>query len=125
MSGRAYDSSWDSDNEELFDAKYEEWEKRNWKKWLKENLSFPFRAKRMEDDDEAYFTHIAKHAPFRLGHTMEVLGLSLEDDKYGIIVKVREKNEVGEIPLCDLEARPKNDKNFWPVREYVVWFANR
>jgi len=24
----------------------------------------------------------------------------------------------------DLEVRPKTDKNFWPVREYVVWFAN-
>lgn len=34
-------------------------------------------------------------------------------------------SRVGAVPLCDLEARPKHDKNFWPVREYVVWFANR
>jgi hypothetical protein len=125
VSIRPYDSSWDSGSEKLFDKKYEEWEKRDWMKWLKDNLAFPFKVERMEDEDDAYFTNIAKHEPFRLGHTMDVLELSLEDDLYGIIVKVREGNKIGEVPLCDFEVRPKHDKNFWPVREYVAWFANR
>ena len=49
----------------------------------------------------------------------------MEDESQGIIVEVREKNRIGSVPLCDVEVTPKTDKNFWPVREYVVWFANR
>ncbi len=120
-----YDSSWDRGNEEIFNKKYREWKKRDWMKWLKDNLSFPFKAKRMEDNDDAHFTDVAKYESFRLGHTMDVLELSSEDDLYGIIVKVREKRRVGAVPLCDLSVTSKGDRNFWPVREYVVWFANR
>ena len=120
-----YDSSWDCRNEKLFNKKYQEWKQRDWTKWLKDNLLFPFKAKRMEDNDDAYFTDVAKYEPFRLGHTMEVLGLSSEDDLYGIFVKVREKRRVGTVPMCDLSVTSKADRNFWFVREYVVWFANR
>ena len=72
-----YDSSWDlvrsrrgnlPKSRTALDKKYQEWKKRNWMKWLKENLAFP---------------------------------------------------------LFDLEVTPKDDPNFWPVREYVVWDANR
>jgi len=28
-------------------------------------------------------------------------------------------------PLWDLQVKPKTSKNFRPVREYIVWFANR
>ena len=125
MSTCSYDSSWDSGGVKVFDKKYEEWEKRDWEKWLAARLVFPFTVKRTEDEDDACFTSVAKYEPFRLRHIMEVLGLSPEDDKYGIIVRVREGGRVAEVPLCDLEVRPKKDKNFWPVREYVVWFANR
>jgi hypothetical protein len=27
--------------------------------------------------------------------------------------------------MDDAALKPKIDKNYWPVREYVVWFANR
>jgi len=40
-------------------------------------------------------------------------------------MKVREGIKKGRVPLADLEVTSKKDKNFWPVREYVVWFANR
>lgn len=131
---KTYDSSWNlirsgrgnlPKSEEALDKKYQEWGKRDWMKWLGKNLVFPFIVERKEDDDDAYFTQIAKHAPFRLGHKMKVLKLSLEDDLYGIIVKVREGCRIGSVPLCDVEVTPKDDRNFWPVREYVVWFANR
>ncbi len=79
----------------------------------------------MEDDDNAYFTDIAKHEPFRLGHIMRVISIDNEIDMYGIIIKVREGRRIGYVPLCDCEVTPKTDKNFWPVREYVVWFANK
>ncbi len=131
---KPYDSSWNlirskkgnlPRSEEALDKKYQEWKKRDWKKWLEKNLVFPFIVMRKEDEDDAYFTDIAKNAPFRLGHKMKVLKLSLEDDLYGIIVRVRESRRIGSVPLCDVEVTPKSDRNFWLVREYAVWFANR
>jgi hypothetical protein len=41
---------------------------------------FPFTATREEDEGDAYFREGSAEAPFRLGHTMEVLGLEFEDD---------------------------------------------
>jgi len=129
-----YDTSWDlfesekgnlPENEEALDRKYQEWQQRLWATWLNENLNFPFLVRRMEDDDDAYFTDIADHQPFRLGHEMKVIGIDQEDDLYGIILKVKEGRSVGYVPLCDVEAIDREDPNFWPVREYVVWFANR
>lgn len=128
-----YDHSWDSVeskegnlpvNEELFDKKYEQRERRDWMTWLQQNLSFPFEVDRMEDDDDTFFTDVAAHEPFRLGHKMTVLALECEFERYGIIVKVQEEGKIGHVPLCDLEVTSKSDKNYWPVREYVVWFAN-
>jgi len=129
-----YDKSWDlseseegnlPENEEALDRKYKEWRQRSWESWLNEKLIFPFIVKRMEDDDDAYFTDVADHQPFRLGHEMKVIGIDQEDDLYGIILKVREGRRVGYVPLCDVEVLDQEDPNFWPVREYVVWFANR
>ncbi len=131
---KPYNSSWNlicskkgilPRSEEALDKKYQEWNKRDWRKWLEKNLVFPFIVERKEDEDDAYFTDIAKNAPFRLDHKMKVLKLSLEDDLYGIIVRVCESRRVSSVPLCDVEVTPKNDPNFWFVREYVVWFANR
>ncbi|MBI5873816.1 MAG: hypothetical protein HZB36_06705 [Candidatus Omnitrophica bacterium] len=105
------------------DKIYLEWETRNWMKWLGENLVFPFMAKRTEDD--ACSADIAKHGPFRLGHTMKVLNLICEDDLYGVIVKVREGHRVGSALLCELRVISGEDRNFRPVEEYRDWFANR
>ena len=130
-----YDTSWDlvesNDgylpvDEDAFERKYQEWKTRDWALWLKDNLTFPFTVERMEDEDDAYFTDVAKHQPFRLGHIMKVIGIEPEeDDVYGIIVQVKEGRRKGYVPLCDHEVTSMEDRNFWPVREYVVWFANR
>ena len=128
-----YDTSWDlvrsskgnlPRSREALDQKYVEWEKRDWMKWLKEKLTFPFRVKRVDDEDDAYFTDIAKHELFRLGHKMEVIDLIEEVERYGMIVEVREKGKTGQVPLNDLEVMDKNDSNYWSVREYLVWDAN-
>jgi Calcium binding len=129
-----YDKSWNlsesekgnlPENEVAFDKIYKEWQRRPWESWLNEKLIFPFLVKRMEDDDDAYFTDVADHQPFRLGHEMKVIGIDQDDDLYGIIMKVREGRRVGYVPLCDVEVLDQEDSNFWAVREYVVWFANR
>ena len=119
-----YDSSWDEDNSDLWDQKYEEWQERDWESWLTDRLSFPFEVRREEDDDDAYFSDVAQRGPFRVGHVMSALAID-DDPHYGILVEVREGNKTGHVPLCDVEVTPKTDPNFWPVREYVVWFANR
>jgi len=121
-----YDTTWNNPgNRKAFHDKYCQWEKRQWLAWLKENLSFPFDVKRMEDEDDAYFTDIARHEPFRLGRTFSVLGMSSEDDLRGIFVKVKEGRKTGHVPLCDVEVTSRYNPNYWPVKEYVVWFANR
>ncbi|NCD43057.1 MAG: hypothetical protein EOL88_13350 [Bacteroidia bacterium] len=117
-----YDSSWDEDNEELFDKKYAEWENRNWESWLSQNLTFPFEAKCIEDE-EGFGGRKSKKS-FGIGHVVTVLSIFEEDDLCGIIIKVREGRKTGYGPLCDFEVASKDDSNYWPVREYVVWFAN-
>jgi hypothetical protein len=110
---------------EAFERKLEEWQTRNWMDWLGKHLTFPFLATREEDEDDAYFSAGAAKSPFRLGHKMEALSLAEEDVDQGVLITVREKGQTGCVPLSDMEVKPKSDKNFWPVREYVVWFANR
>jgi len=112
-------------DKDTFDAIYANWLKRSWKSWLRDHLKFPFTVKRGEDDDDAYYTDIVKSEPFRLDHVMEFIDIEMEDDLYGIIMKVREGRKFGHVPFCDVEITSKEDENFWPVREYVVWFANR
>jgi hypothetical protein len=116
---------WDRDGADTaYEKKFEEWEKRDWPKWLAQNLTLPFKALREDDDDDAIFTDAADDL-FRLHHKMEVVGIDEDDVNDGIIVEVKEKGETGYVPLSDLQVKPKTDKNFWPVREYAVWFANR
>ena len=94
--------------------------------WLKEHITFPFTVERVKGEDDAYFTDIAKHQPFRVGHVMKVMDVEPEeDDLCGVIVQVKKSRWKGYIPLCDLSATSREDKNFWPLREYAVWFANR
>lgn len=116
---------WDLDEDGgAFEMKFEEWQSRDWLKWLAENLAFPFIVTREEDDDEAYFTDACEDL-FRLGHKMEVVGIDEDDVDDGITAEVKEKGKTGYVPLGDLQVKPKTNENFWPVREYVVWFANR
>ena len=94
-----YDSSWDlrtdengnqTCNDEAFDKIYAEWSERSWEQWLRKHLKFAFQVERMEDEDDAYFTGIAKSEPFRLGHVMEAIDFEANPDFYGIMLKVKE-----------------------------------
>jgi hypothetical protein len=99
-----YDTSWDliesnkgylPIDEDAFEKIYLEWETRNWPLWLKEHLTFPFTVECIEDDDDAYFTDMAKHQPFRLGHIMKVIDIEPEeDDHYGVIVQGKAEKRV-------------------------------
>ena len=118
-----YDTSWDAGNDEQWDRKYAEWENRDWRSWLSNHLSFPFAVERKEDFTDRDFLE-DDGLLFGVGHTMNVLKIEEEDEHYGILVKVREQRKTGIIPLADVEVTSRDHPNFWPVREYVVWFAN-
>ena len=123
---RKYDTSWNNPgNRKSFYDKSCQWEKRKWISWLKETLSFPFDVKRKDDEDDAYFTDVARHQPFRLGHAFSVIALVGEDDHYGVIAKVKEGHNKGQVPLCDVDVISRYNPNYWPVKEYAVWFANK
>ena len=111
--------------DEAYQRKIAEWQARDWSHWLAKHLTFPITVTREEDDDDAYFSRSAAKAPFRLGHKMEVVELAEEDVDLGMMVKVRENRQIGYVPLSDVKVTSKMDANFWPIREYVVWFANR
>ncbi len=140
MTDEPYDASWDSVEEdeygEAFDRKYEEWESRDWVPWLKSKLKFPFRAERVEDMYLDSFAPEELHArnPFPVDCQVEVIRIAegdFEPDFDGVIVEVRGdrssgcKKRKGLLPLQDLEVQPKDNPNYWPVREFVVWYANR
>jgi hypothetical protein len=130
-----YDTSWDlretakgnlPGNEAAFNRKFRIWECRDWAAWLNRNLSFPFTAKRTDDDDDAYFTDIAEHEPFRLGHRMMIVEIRPESHpRRGVMARVKEGKDTGLAPLADLEVESKTNPNYWPVREYTIWYANR
>ncbi|WP_201068319.1 MULTISPECIES: calcium-binding protein [Thiorhodovibrio] len=119
-----YDSSWDEDNDELWDQKFIEWQSRDWRNWLLERLSFPFEVERKEDFDSNPFSN-NKNELFSVGNILKAISLEDEYDDYGILIKVKESRKTGYVPLCDVEVTSRKNENFWPVREYVVWFANR
>jgi hypothetical protein len=124
--GKNIKPAWDTDDGDAFELKMEEWEERDWATWLENNLTFPFAAVREDDNGEAFAAGLAKVGPLSLGHKMDVLALEPgEDEVVGFLVSVREGKHEDDLPLADLEVTPKSDKNFWPVREYAVWFANR
>ena len=118
-----YDSSWDTDldNEDAFDSKYEEWERRDWMKWLTERLTFPFEVQRVEDMKANPFD--PETGPFSVGQRMQATGLE-EHWKYEMALKVASGKNESIVPLADVEVTVRENPNFWPVREYVVWSAN-
>jgi len=119
-----YDSSWDEGNDYLWDTKYKLWEDRDWEDWLEEQLTFPFEIIRREDFGDDISSPITDK-DFGIGHIMKALSIDNDDETYGILLKVKENRKTGYIPLADLEVTQRENENFWPVREYVVWFANR
>jgi Calcium binding len=88
-----------------------------WETHLDEVLQFPFEARVAE--------LISERGPLRIGDRVQVSGLNMVDDLYGVLADVRQGRKRYVFPLCDLEAVDKRSRNYQPVNDYVVWFANR
>lgn len=96
------------DEDEIFSA---------WEKYLRSKIAFPFEAVVTPDHEE--------EDDLVPGDTVKVTGIEDVDDLYGILVNAKKGRMDFVFPLCDLEVKDKKSSNFEPVKDYVVWFANR
>lgn len=87
-----------------------------WQAHLEQKLKFPFEAEIKEGDH---------YKVVRIGDRVQLTGLREADDLYGVLVNARHGREECVLPLCDLEATDKRSATYQPLRDYVVWFANR
>ncbi len=63
--------------------------------------------------------------PFAVDSTMTVLEFGYNEFHEAVMAHVKQGKEEAWVPLADLKVTPKSDQNYWPVREYAVWFGNR
>lgn len=89
---------------------------RAWARHLQQTLKFPF---------EAEVAEFQERGRLRTGDILQVLNIEIVDDLYGIIVHCRRGREQIDAPLADLECTNQQSANYGPLRDYVVWFANR
>ncbi len=86
-----------------------------WKAHFQKVLKFPFEAEVAEPQDRG---------PLKTGERVKVLRLEEADDMYGLLVTIVGRQKYV-FPLCDLEVLDQASPNYQPVKDYVVWFANR
>ena len=87
-----------------------------WEDHLEKSLQFPF---------EAEVAEFQERGPLHAGQKVMVQEIIDVDDLYGVLVAVKHKHRIIHFPLCDLEATNSKSANYAPVKDYVVWFANR
>ena len=89
-----------------------------WKNYLEKNLKFPIKAEVVE---------LMKRGPLRIGERVIIYGIDeFVDELRGLFAQVgSEKSKRLAFPLADLEVLDKKSQNYQPIRDYVVWYANR
>ncbi len=86
---------------------------RVWHAYLEEHLEVPFVATVVED----------QRGPVKQGDEVKVIGISLLDETYGTIVRVRQKRRVYHLPLHDLRATNAPAEIEQLVEDYAVWLV--
>jgi len=89
-----------------------------WKNYLEKNLKFPIKAEVVE---------LMERGSLRVGERVIIYGIDeFVDELRGLFAKVgAEKSKRLAFPLADLEVLAKKSQNYQPIRDYVVWYANR
>ena len=88
-----------------------------WEEYFDKTLKFPF---------EAFVSECMMRSRVRVGDRLLVTGFAdLDDEMYGLLIEGKHEREHIVFPLCDLEVIDKKSRNYQPVKDYVVWFANR
>jgi hypothetical protein len=84
-----------------------------WVGFLAQNLEFPFTAE---------VASYREQGPLQEGDVIDVRRISLVDDKHGVIVGVRFRNQQYDIPLFELEGLDELSANAQYVDDYAVWW---
>jgi hypothetical protein len=87
-----------------------------WKKYLSENLSFPFDGK---------IAQYQNKGPLQQGDKIRIHGILGYEDGYGVIVKLRFGKKGHHFPLHYMEALDKTSENEKIIETYSQWFVNR
>ena len=87
-----------------------------WGKYLKKKLSFPF---------NAIVDEFQERGRMKAGNKVTVNRISDIDELNGILVDIEYKSKNYIFPLADLEVVGKSSSNYRPIKDYVIWFANR
>ena len=86
---------------------------RVWHAYLEEHLEVPFVVTVIQ----------YQRGPVKQGDEVKVIGISILDDTYGTIVKVRQKRRVSHLPLRDVRATNAPAETEQLIEDYAVWFA--
>lgn len=96
--------------------------KRDWGKYLAENLCLPFEAIVTEISDEEFFG-VSAIGPIRYEDKLTVVSVDFEDDLHGVLVSVKKGKKNYTYPLIDLEPTDKNSSNTKLLNNYGSWFS--
>ena len=95
-------------------------EKRDWYKFLSQELSFPLDGFVAEAQGNPF----EETNPIRYGDKVIVKKLIIEDDLYGVIAEIKSKGKTYHFPLCDIGIENEKSPNFKILDNYRTWFAN-
>lgn len=88
-----------------------------WEEYLESKLKFPIKAEVVE---------LMRRGVLELGNKVVIHRINdFYDEESGIFVKVSYQGETSHFPLADLEVLDRKSKNYQPIKDYVVWFANQ
>ena len=99
-------------------------EKRDWLKYLRENLKLPC---------EGHVIEYQERGPVQQGDSVTVKTLDMEDGFYGVIATITVANKKHffsgrpkqyAFPLADICASDKKSENYKILDNYSCWFAN-
>lgn len=89
---------------------------KRWNDYLKQKLTFPFKA---------IITDCEDNSKFRQDDKVIVKAIKKIDPHLGIIVDIEHKKKKHQFPLCDLEVINDKSPNYEPLSDYCYWFCNR
>lgn len=89
---------------------------RAWEQYVTNNLSFPFDAEIITDQD---------NVPLQQGDKIRVDGIIVTDDHYGVIINLKQGKKCFNFPLCNIRVTDKNSNDYQIVNDYSVWFVNK
>lgn len=85
-----------------------------WEAYLRDTLNFPFQAEVAEG-----------HGPLRTGERASVTAIADVDDRFGVIVTVRVRGRLHDVPLTDLRMTDLKSENYPAVEAYNTWMQMR